>query len=100
MVSACVRWKGATKPFFVNENGLKVNAKTDKKHFGKQLFPEVDRLMNGTSWIFLQDSTPSHCSNLVFFLPLRFGCVFYGAPDILLTITKTVIKQGQDDQSF
>ena len=22
MVSACVTWKGATKPFFVNENGL------------------------------------------------------------------------------
>ena len=27
MVSACVTWKGATKPFVVNENGLKVNAK-------------------------------------------------------------------------
>ena len=47
MVSACVTWKGATKPFFVNENGLKVNAKTYKKHLEKQLFPEV------TSWIFL-----------------------------------------------
>ena len=45
MVSACVTWKGATKPFFVNENGLKVNAKTYKKHLEKQLFPEVDRLM-------------------------------------------------------
>ena len=84
----------------MNENGLKVNAKTDEKHFGKQLFPEIDRLMNGTSWIFLQDSTPSHRSNLAFFLSLRFGCVFYGAPDILLIITKTVTKQGQDNQSF
>ena len=65
MVSACVTWKGATKPFFVNENGLKVNAKTYKKHLEKQLFPEVNRLLNGTSWIFLQNSTPSHCSNLV-----------------------------------
>ena len=27
MVSACVTWKGATKPFVVNENGLRVNAK-------------------------------------------------------------------------
>ena len=26
-----------------------VNAKTYKKHLEKQLFPEVDRLMNGTS---------------------------------------------------
>ena len=48
MVSACVRWKGATKPFFVNENGLNVNAKPYKKHLENQLFPEVDRLINGT----------------------------------------------------
>ena len=32
MVSVSVTWKSATKPFFVNENGLKVNAKTFKKH--------------------------------------------------------------------
>ena len=25
MVSACVTWKGVTKPFFVNENGLNAN---------------------------------------------------------------------------
>ena len=36
MVSACVTWKGATKPFFVNENSLKVNAKT--KAFRKTAF--------------------------------------------------------------
>ena len=28
MVSVCVTWKCATKLFFVNENSLKVNAKT------------------------------------------------------------------------
>ena len=61
MVSACVAWKGTTKPFFVNENGLKVSAKTYKKHLEKQLFLKVDRLMNCSSGIFLQDSTPSHC---------------------------------------
>ena len=27
MVSACIRWYGATKSFFVNNKGLKVNAK-------------------------------------------------------------------------
>ena len=42
MVSACVTWKGTTKPFFVNENGLKVSAKTYKKHSEKQLFLKVD----------------------------------------------------------
>ena len=65
MVSACVTWKGATKPFYVNKNGLKVSAKTYKKHLEKQLFLKVDRLMNCSSGIFLQDSTPSHCQNLV-----------------------------------
>ena len=61
----------------MNESGLKVNAKTYKKHLEKQLFPEVDRLMNGTSWIFLQDSAPSHRSNLVQnFLKEKLGSKF------------------------
>ena len=61
----------------MNENGLKVNVKTYKKHLEKQLFPEVDRLMNGTSWIFLQDSAPSHRSNLVQnFLKEKLGSKF------------------------
>ena len=77
IVSACVTWKGARKPFFVNENGLKVNAERYKKHLEKQLFPEVDRLMNGTCWIFLQDSAPSHRSNLVQnFLKEKLGSKF------------------------
>ena len=54
MVSACVTWKGATKPFFVHENGLKVNAKRYKEHLEKQLFAEVELLVNGTSWIFFK----------------------------------------------
>ena len=65
MVSACVTWKAATKPFLVNENGLKVSANIYKKHLEKQFFPEVEQLMNGTSWIFLQNSALSHRSNLV-----------------------------------
>ena len=48
-----------------------------KKHLEKQHFPEVDRLMNGTSWIFLQDSAPSHRSNLVQnFLKEKLGSKF------------------------
>ena len=65
MVSACVTWKGATKPFFVNENGLKINGKMYKKHLEKKLLPEIDRLMKNESWKFIQDSTPYHRSNLV-----------------------------------
>ena len=61
----------------MKEDCLKVNAKTYKKHLEKQLFPEVDRLMNGTSWIFLQDSSPSHRSNLVQnFLKVKLGSKF------------------------
>ena len=71
MVSACKTL------FCVDENGLKVIAKTYKKHLEKQLFPEVDRLMNGTSWVFVQDSVPSHRSNLVQnFLKEKLGSKF------------------------
>ena len=35
MVSACLTWYGATKPFLVNDKGLKVNSKTYKKHLEK-----------------------------------------------------------------
>ena len=59
-------WHGKVlQTFFLNEKVLKVNAKTYNKHLKKQLFPEIDQLMNGTSWIFLQDSAPSHPPNLV-----------------------------------
>ena len=40
MVSACVRWKGATKPFLLNDKGLKVNSRTCKKNLEKSLFPK------------------------------------------------------------
>ena len=32
MFSAAISWYGATKPFFVNENGIKVNKETYCKH--------------------------------------------------------------------
>ena len=77
MVSAYVTWKGATKPFFVYENGLKLNAKTYKKNLEKQHFPEFDRLMNSTSCNFLHDSDPSHHSNIVQnFLKEKLGSKF------------------------
>ena len=36
-----------------------------KKHLEKKLLPEIDRLMKNESWKFIQDSAPSHRSNLV-----------------------------------
>ena len=35
MVSACLTWNGATKPFFVNGCGVKMNAKTYKQPLQK-----------------------------------------------------------------
>ena len=35
MVSVAISWCGATKPFFVNENGIKVNNENYCKHFEK-----------------------------------------------------------------
>ena len=32
MVSAAISWYGTTKPFFVNENGIKVNKENYCKH--------------------------------------------------------------------
>ena len=65
MVSAAISWYGATKPFFVNENGVKVNKENYCKHSKKQLFPAIKKLVKRDDWILAQDSAPSHQSNLV-----------------------------------
>ena len=44
MASACLTWYGATKPFFVNHKGLKVNSKTYKKHLQKELITDIERI--------------------------------------------------------
>ena len=60
MVSACLTWNGATKPFFVNGCGVKMNAKVYKQHLQKELVPAVQHLYKNKNWIFVQDNTPSH----------------------------------------
>ena len=65
MVSAVISWYGATKPFFVNENGIKVNKESYCKHFKKQLFPAIKKLVKLDDWIFVQNSALSHRSNLI-----------------------------------
>ena len=65
MVSACLTWNGATKPFFVNSGGIKVNAVSYKKHLEKKLLPAVETMFTHEQWIFLQDGAPAHGSNLV-----------------------------------
>ena len=65
MVSSAVCWFGATKSFFVNENGIKVNKENYFKNLKRQLFPAIEKLVKRNDWIFVQDSAPSHRSNLV-----------------------------------
>ena len=60
MVFAAISLYGATKPFFVNENGIKVKKENYCKHLKKQLFPAIKKLVKRDDWIFLQDSAPSH----------------------------------------
>ena len=66
MVSACLTWNGATKPFFVNGCGVKMNAKAYKQHLQKELVPAVQHLYKHKNWIFVQDNTPSHCSKIFY----------------------------------
>ena len=69
MVSAAISWYGATKPFLENDNGITVNKENYCKHLKKQLFPAIKKLV--------QDSTPSHRSNLVQdFLEKALKCRF------------------------
>ena len=65
MVSACLTWNRATKPFFVNGCEVKVNAQTYKRHLQKELLPAVQRLYKHKNWIFVQDNELSHRSNPV-----------------------------------
>ena len=65
MVSAATSWYGATKPFFVNGNGVKVNKENYCKNLRKQLFPAIKKLVKCDDRIFVQDSTPSYRWNLV-----------------------------------
>ena len=62
--STAISWCGVTKPFFVNENGIKVNTENYCKYLKKKLFPATKKLGKCDDWIFVQDSAPSHRSNL------------------------------------
>ena len=65
MVSACISWHGATKPFFVNGKNLKVNAQRYKKHLEKQLIPGINSMLKRKDCIFVQDSAPSLWANIL-----------------------------------
>ena len=49
----------------MNDKGLNVNSKTYKKHLEKELPLDTASVMKRNDWIFIQDSAPSHRTNLV-----------------------------------
>ena len=65
MVSAALTWQGATKPFFVNDKGLKVNSINYLKHLKKELFPAIQKVVRRSDWVFIQDGASSHTSTIV-----------------------------------
>ena len=58
-----MEWGNQT--FSFNGCGVKLNAKTYKRHLQKELLPAVQRLYKHKNWIFVQHNAPSHRSNLV-----------------------------------
>ena len=44
---------------------MEMDSKLYKKHLEKELMPDIERIMNRNDWTFVQDSAPSHHSNLL-----------------------------------
>ena len=45
MVSAAISWYGVTKPFFVSNNGIKVNKENYCRHLRKEWFPGIEKVV-------------------------------------------------------
>ena len=65
MVSAAFTWHGVTKPIFVNQQGLKVNAERYCRHLKTELSPEIRKVYPREDWIHMQDGVTLQTSNLV-----------------------------------
>ena len=44
MVSATISWYDVTRPFFVNNNGIRVNKENHCRHLFKELFPAIEKV--------------------------------------------------------
>ena len=55
MVSAAISWYGVTKPYFIKNNGIKVNKENYSRHLPKELFPAIEKVVKCDNWIFSQD---------------------------------------------
>ena len=53
------------QPFFVNDNGIKVNKESHCQHLCKEFFPAIEKVLKCDDWIFAQIGVPYHQSHLV-----------------------------------
>ena len=65
MVSTCLTWDEATKPFFVNGCGVKVSLQTYNDIYRRNFYLPFNLLMYIKSGFFVQYNLPSHRSDLV-----------------------------------
>ena len=65
MVSAAITWKGASQPFFIGGNRIKVNGGFYLKHLRYDLIPAVETIHPNEDFTFVQDSASSHRANQV-----------------------------------
>ena len=65
MVSAAISGYGVIKPFFVNNDGIKVNKENYCRHWRKELFPATEKVVKRGEWMFAWDGAPSHRSHFV-----------------------------------
>ena len=75
--SSVVSWNGISKPFFVGESNLKSNSRSHLEHLRNDLIPAIKELYPNNTFIFIQDSAPSHRAKIVqTFLQQELKCRF------------------------
>ena len=57
--------KRLIKPFFVNNNAIKVSKENYCRNLRNELFPAIKKVVKRDGWIFAQDGAPSPRSHLV-----------------------------------
>ena len=82
MISAGFTWFGVTRPFFVNEEGVKVNGENYQQHLQEELLPAIRSVYPREDFTFIQDGASSHTDKRVQkFLRANLGRRFVVAQD-------------------
>ena len=114
MVSAFISWYGEIKNNNVNSNGIKFNKENYCRHWIKELFPAIEKVVKRDDWIFAQDGAQSHWSHLLQdFLKVKLKSRFIRAeeqplssPDVnpldcfYWDFVKTKVYKGRSEKPF